>query len=612
MDRQRASVLIIGSLVFLAYSNSLQGEFVYDDVYFIKENPLIRDLTNVPTIFTSSFWESSRFPMKSFYRPLVVLSYALNFSLGGFEPFGYHLTNVLLHVANVLLVFALVHLLCRRTVFSAAVALLFGLHPINTEAVAWISGRTDLLGAFFTLGALALYILAFPPESSERSEARRAQPLLALSLAAFLLGLFSKESAATLLGVLVVYEVAFRLEAPRKAFRLAPYLAVLAVYVGWRLAVLGGLGASPMRVVANPLVEEAALPRLLTGTIVFGKYLWLLLFPLRLSIDYSFNTIPVARTLWAPGVVISGLAGLGLLGLCLFCWRRNILAFFGLGFFLATGSLIFANALFPFGPIVGERFMYLPSVGFVLAGAGLVRWMMDLRPERPGAVAAGVLAAALLAGFFVRTWSRNFDWRDDFSLFRSAADVNPESTLVQTGLAHQYSRKGELVLARSHYGTALEIYPDYFYALNGLGNVALKEKNHQEALEHFSRAANARPSFDMPHVGLGTAYVMLGKLDEAQREYETALRKNPNNSAVYTNLGNLYYFRGDSTEAAAFWLKAVELNPSNAEALSNLGFHYDQLGQKEEARSYFQRFLAVAPDGMKDLKRRVRAELSAE
>jgi Flp pilus assembly protein TadD len=105
---------------------------------------------------------------------------------------------------------------------------------------------------------------------------------------------------------------------------------------------------------------------------------------------------------------------------------------------------------------------------------------------------------------------------------------------------------------------------------------------------------------------------MLGKLDEAQREYETALQKNPNNSAVYTNLGNLYYFRGDSTAAAALWLKAVDLNPSNAESLSNLGFHYDQLGQKEEARAYFQRFLAVAPDGMEDLKRRVRAELSAE
>jgi hypothetical protein len=332
-------VFIICALVFLAYCSSLQGGFVYDDVFFIKENPLIRDLSNVPAIFTSAFWEASSHPGKTFYRPLAVLSYAVNFSLGGFDPFGYHLLNVLLHVGNVLLVFALADRLFRHTVLSAAVALLFGLHPINTEVVAWVSGRGDILATFFFLGALVLYVRVYPPEDSGPSEARRPWLLHGSSTLAFLLGLLAKESAATLIGVLALYELAFRPSVPKKGLRLLPFVIIVAAYLGWRVTVLGELQVQPVAFVLNPLVEEPLLPRFLTGIKIFGKYLWLLLCPLRLSVDYSFNQIPVVHTPWEPGVVISALAVIGLTGLWLLCWVRDRVVFFGLGFFFVTGSL---------------------------------------------------------------------------------------------------------------------------------------------------------------------------------------------------------------------------------------------------------------------------------
>ncbi|RMF92107.1 MAG: tetratricopeptide repeat protein [Nitrospinota bacterium] len=475
-------VFILG-LVLSVYSNSLQGGFVYDDIYFIKENPLIRSLSNIPAMFTSAFWEASSRPTKSFYRPLVVLSYAVNFALGGFDPFGYHLLNVLLHVANTFLVFLITHHLCRSLPLSATVSLLFGLHPINTEAVAWVSGRTDLLGTLFSLAALVLYISAYPPSASDQPEPKRGRSFWIGSLLAFFLGLFAKENTATIVGVLLLYEFTLRPAIPQKGRRLLPYLVILVAYLGWRMAILGSLGTGKS-FVANPLIAEPASARLWTGMVLLGKYLWLLLFPLRLAVDYSLNTIPIAHTPWELRVILPGIAGLGLILLWVRCWKRTPLLSFGLTFFWVTGALIFANALFPFGPILAERFMYLPSVGFVMAVAGLGRWGMAFLPERVRAVAISLLVVAVLAGFSVRTWERAYDWRDDFSLFQSGVAVNPESVIIRYNLGYQYFIRGQFALARDHYLKALEIYPAFFMGYYGLGNIALAEKNYAQAVEY--------------------------------------------------------------------------------------------------------------------------------
>jgi Flp pilus assembly protein TadD len=603
-------LLFLVVLVFSVYSNSLQGDFVYDDTFFIKENPLIRDLSNLPNMFTSAFWESSSRPSKTFYRPLVVLTYAVNFALGGFDPLGYHMLNVLIHVINTLLVFFVVYHIFRQMILSALVGLLFGLHPINTEAVAWVSGRTDLLGTFFSLSALALYVFAHPPSGCDQPEAKRALLLRIGSLLAFLMGLFAKENTATIVGVLVLYEVAMRTFTPQKIRRIGPYLVVLGAYLGWRVAVLGSLEARPPHMVANPLIEEPFHFRLLTGIVIFGKYLWLLLFPARLAVDYSFNTIPVARTLWELRVVLPGLAALGILLLWVFCWRRNPLIFFGIGFFLVTCSLIFANALFPFGAIVGERFMYLPSVGFVTAVVGLFQWGTGFFPPKVRTFSIGLIVAVVTAGFFIRTWQRNYDWRDDFSLFFSGVKINPNSALLRFSLANQYFKRGELDRSRFHYLKALEIYPEFGKAYLGLGNVALAEKNYPEAVKYLSKAVKMLPQFDEAHILLGVAYHGINKLDEAQKETEIALRLNPKNSQIYNNLANIFFLKGDLSKAMALWHKAAEINPFNAEALYNLAVQYEKMGKRKTARGYYRRFLSVAPKRLETLKAIVRAKLS--
>jgi Flp pilus assembly protein TadD len=611
MSQLRAEPLVVCGLVLLAYSSSLGGGFVYDDRWFIQENPLIRDLANLPGLFTMSYWEASSFPVGLYYRPLVLVSYALNHSFGGHAPLGYHLVNVGLHLANTALVFALARALSGRVQLAAAVALLFGLHPINTEAVAWISGRGDLLATLFFLGALLPFVLLDPPEPSRTPKLRSLPLVVGWSLLSFLLGLFAKESIATLLGVLVLYQLTFSRQR-KAAFRLIPFVGVLAVYLGARLMLTGGFAGFATPFDANPLVEESAWPRLLTGIVLFGKYLSLLLFPDHLSVDYSYNQIPIARTLWDLRVVLSALAGLGVLALWVASWRRDRTVFFGLGFFLASGALIFANALVPFTSIMGERFMYLPSIGFVLAVVGMAAYLAERLPSRTGTLALTLGTIVLAGSFSVRTWSRNLDWRDDFTLFRSAVAVSPDSVIVRGNLAHQYLRRGEFGPARENYRRAAEIHPEYAPAHIGLGEVALGERRYAEALEHLSHGEALLPGLDRVHVSLGVAYKGLGRLDEAQAEYEAARDLNPKNPQIYNNLANLFLLKGDLPRAFELWEQTLSIDPSSAEALFNLGYHHERAGDEEEARRYYRRFLEVAPDRFEDLKEKVRRKLGVQ
>jgi Flp pilus assembly protein TadD len=603
-------ILIISGLVFAAYSSTLNSGFVYDDVPLIIENPLIRNLTNLPRMFTLGLWELSSLRGKSYYRPLLTLSLAVNYALGGFDPFGYHLFNVLVHTANALLVFTLAYLVSRQIVTSAVVGLLFGLHPINSEVVAWSAARVDSIPTFFLLGALVLYIGGFPPDDFSGPEVRTNWLMLSLSLLAFLLGLFSKESAVTLVVVLTVYEMAFRPAVPKKGFRLLPFVAVLAVYLGWWLLKFGDIGENLITFLLNPLVKESILVRFMTGVKLFGKSLWLYFFPFRLAPDYSFNSIPVVRTPSEAGVVFCGLVVLCLVGLWLYCWRRNPLVFFGLGFFFATWVLIFVNALLPVAPILAERFLYLPSVGFVLACVGLVHWGIECLPERPQLVTSVVLATVVLSCFFVRTWYRNLDWHDNLSLFQSAVEVSPNSALIRNNLADLYFREGKHDLARFHYLRALDIYPTYSRAHIGFGNLALFDKDFQKAGNHYFRAMVLEPNFSQSYLGLALAYQGLGKLDKARKMLEKGLLVNPNNYRIYNVLAHILRKQGDVPRALALWHKSVALNPLNAHALFNLASSYDQLGQKDKARIYYQQFLAKAPDSLKGLKDQAREKLS--
>ncbi len=463
-------------LIFLAacvvYANSLGGEFVFDDTSIVLNNPQIRGLgfANLKQIFGSHYWQTAA-GQGGLYRPVVILSYAVNYALGGLEPAGYHCVNVLLHAANASLVFLLIEELFRNRLFAFWSGLLFALHPIRSEAVAYVVGRSEALAAFFFFLAWWLYLK------------RRLAP----AAGAFLLAVWSKESAFTLLAVLPLSDFASRRGWGREAlWRYAPFAAAVVAAIGVRYAVLGG--AAPLQIshAANPLAAAALGPRLLTAAAVFGRYLWLLVFPVPLSADYSFNQIPVLASLWTAAFLISAVALVSLIVGAAWAARRSPPLFFCGVFFFATFSLT-SNFIRPIGTIMAERLLYLPSLGFTCA----IAYALAHARRRDVAQAAGALLALLYAG---RTVARNADWRDHLAVFSSAAVVSPDSALVRANLAHA-------LLSR--------------------------RRDAAGAAEHAREAIRIEPGDPAAYMTLAQAYEMLGDLRRATQAYEQVERLVP-------------------------------------------------------------------------------------
>ena len=429
-------------LIFLSavavYLNSLGGEFVFDDTSIVQNNPQIRSLgfANLKQIFGSHYWQTVA-AQGGLYRPVVILSYAVNYAVGGLDPAGYHFVNVLLHAINSVLVVLVIEELFHDRRFSLWSGLLFALHPIRTEAVAYVAGRAETLAALFFLAAWWCCL---------KNHA-------VLSAAAFLLAVLSKESAFTLLAVLPLSDYAARRSGGLRALaRYLPLALAAALALGARFLALGGLTPLYINPSSNPLGEAGTAARLLTATHVLGKYVWLLVFPVPLSADYSFNQIPVLRQAADPAFLIPLGMLLALAGAAAWCFRRSPPLFFCATFFAAAFSLT-SNFFRPIGTIMAERLLYLPSLGFTCA----VAYAAARARRRETAAAAAALLAMLYAG---RTILRNADWSDHYSVFSSAAVVSPNSGIVQANFAHAllYSR-GDAARAAEHAQAAIHIEP---------------------------------------------------------------------------------------------------------------------------------------------------------
>ena len=283
----RSAILAIAAIAFLAFANSLWNGFAFDDVPIIKENRAIRQLSNLRAIFGNGYWPENRVFL---YRPLVIFSYALNYSVVGLKPFTYHLVNVLLHAGNSALVYCLFVALFEARGVALAGAAAFALHPIHTEAVANVVGRAELLANAFLLLGWLWYLKGSDTPAPARTR------WVGSSVAAFALALFTKEHTVILPGLLVLSDL---LRASERGLPLgrtirdkwwtayAWYFPPLAGYLIARFLVLGGLLTPKFSWIAYPPANADLWTRYLTTIKALGMYLWLLLFPLHLSSDYS-------------------------------------------------------------------------------------------------------------------------------------------------------------------------------------------------------------------------------------------------------------------------------------------------------------------------------------
>jgi tetratricopeptide (TPR) repeat protein len=499
------AALLLTAAVMLVFGRSIGHGFVYDDHQMVERNPVVRTLDPV-THLKGDFW-SRREASFAYFRPLVTWSFAWNYMLHGNEPGGYHLVNLLLHSCCALLLF----LILRRfdpPVVAWLGSALFVLHPIQSEPVVWIAGRTDLMATMFLLLAILLHS-RLPDRVSPRD-----LPRIALVLSAAAAGLLSKETAVTFpalafgldLGLLRARGLGWR-ESLRglwvRVSRIGPlYILLIAGYLVLRFIVVGRMiesehveGATGF----NPLLGAAMGSRLLTAVNVFGRYAGLLFYPAKLSVDYMVGVVPVLQSAASASFLLP-LALLLAVAACSFYFAsKSPAALFGL--ITAGGSyLLVSNIFFPSPVVMAERMMNLSMAGIAtLVAAALIYVLDTIVPECRRRAALIALFIVLLAPLAARSWVRTGDWKDDFALFSSAVRATPRSAQSWHNLGYQYLERKEYAKALEAFDRALEIHPGFLQAhLNRLsvlrrtGYLAEAEKSARGVVADFPKSGEAR------------------------------------------------------------------------------------------------------------------------
>lgn len=422
-------------LILLAWSDSFGGGFPFDNRALILHDSRIQQATgtNLGLIFNHSYW----WPIfeSGLYRPVTTLSYLFNFAILGNRdhPDGYHWINLLLHSLNVFLVYLLGLRLIRKMWPAAFIAAIWAVHPVLTESVTNIIGRADLLAGVALLSGVLMYL-----KSTDSTGWRRLAWLAGLA-AVTGLGVFSKESAVSIPGVILLYELAWWNE--RKQLRglllgcaaLAPPVLFMCYQ---RFVVLAASDPPLLRFVDNPLLNASFIRARLTAITVIAKYLWLLVWPLNLSCDYSYNQIPLANGNFQNWV--AWLLVLGVLIAAVAMFKRSRVAFFFIGFAFVCIVPV-SNFFFFTGTIMAERFLYLPAIGFAVCLVLTAYWI-GRRFQFPRF--ASTALCLIIVAFGIRTWERNLDWRDDIALWTAEVHSAPDSYKGHDNLAYSLNESG--------------------------------------------------------------------------------------------------------------------------------------------------------------------------
>lgn len=554
-ERTAGAVLLVAACL-LSYANGLAGDFTYDDKAIVRDNARIHAPGSVSQVFTTPYFGGAR-GQGTGYRPLLLLSFAVQFWIHGGSVLGFHAVNVALHCLVTLL---LARLLLRLGVPDATAygaALLFAVHPIHVEAVTSIVGRGETLAAVFVFGFLLLAL-------RYRSRTRKRPVLLGGALALYGLGILTKESAAV--APALAFLAFWRLEsgaprervvgALRKGFRLyAGAAAILAASLVLRRLVLGGVLKATSFVIfelENPLASLTPLDRVLNAAAVVFRYVGRLVLPLRLSADESAWSIPAALGLNPGGVgALILLVGLLAAAVARECENRDIafgLLFFGIAF-SPTANLLFAT-----GTVFAERLAYLPSAGFLVALASVI---IGKRVPSVSRLRAGVLLTVALA-LSTRTVARNLVWKDDAALFEATVRSSPDSAKAHYNLAWLSAQAGRLPEALEHYRRAIRIYPRYFDAWAGKGSVEQRLDDLAEAEASFLRSLELAPGYENGYFRLGVLRERKGDLGGAERAFADGLARSPKSTPLAYRLA-IVRSRLGRESAESDWRRAIAL-----------------------------------------------------
>jgi tetratricopeptide (TPR) repeat protein len=566
--------ILICIVCLVIYSNTFYSPFVFDDLSYIKDNPALISLSNL--------WPPTG------TRYLGYLSFALNYRVAGPGVLGFHIVNLAIHALNAILVYYIVGLTfktpwmdrgraARNAGASAAIALtaslLFAAHPIQTQAVTYLSQRFASLATLFYL--LTIFIFIKWRLSKERGRAGRWLYLLAFGTA--ILAQMTKEIAFTLPFIIILYEFIFfgdTLALKRRIAHLGPFLLTTVIipamlFLPVKAFDMAGQGISKS-MKALQLHELSTLSRydyLITQLRVIVTYLRLLVLPINQNFEYDY---PIYSSILDPAplislIFLSCLLALGLYALYKSGLKANPyarLGAFGVFWFFITLSI--ESSVIPIQHVIFEHRLYLPSVGAAMVAGALIYHLFE-RLKRSGAQTGLPLFTAVVLILTVvplgqAAYRRNALWKDPVKLYKDVIRKSPNRVPAHTFLGEAYLERGETYKAIEEFNTSIRLKPDDWVARHSLGN----------------------------------AYVDLGKIDRAITEFRAVLKINPAHVKSLNNLGSAYYLKGLLEASLTQYIKALRYRPGHPEAHYNLSLVYKDLGRPERAAFHYQKYLEVS------------------
>ena len=558
-----------------------------DDDSLVTNNRLISDSNGL-----YRFWSTTE---AMDYWPATNSTFWLQWRLWGMSPTGYHLTNLILHILESLLIWIILRKLSIPGAFLAA--MIFAVHPVNVESVAWISQRKETMAMLFFLLSILWYIKADMPTASvgmapiislsTSSYISTLSLWYCLSLAAFVLAMLSKGSAAVLPALLLGIVWYLRPLTRRDLARISPFFAV---------AVL--LAAVDMWFQTHGSGEQLRnadfMQRLLGAGGVIWFYIYKALLPLDLVFIYSQWQIHVDKLLWWLPLIMAVIVT------ALFWWYRNGWArplVFAWGFFCVALVPVMGliNVGFMKHSLVADHYQHISLIGvIVLAAAGWSSWRQRQRGHnRSVANSAAAIAVCTLAFL---TWRQSALYCDAMTLYQATLKKNPDCWMAHDNLGNALFGAGRTKQAIEQYEQALELNPDDPATHSNMGNALLQTGRTREAIEHCEKAILLRPNFPEAHNNLGNALVHAGRVEEGIKHYEQAVQLNPEYVKAHYNLGNALLQAGRFSEAADHFQQALKLRPDLAEIHNNLGTILEKTGQPREAIEHYQQALRLKPD----------------
>ena len=584
-------LLVFGMLIFFIYSGTLKSPFIFDDTKRILENQNIR-LTqlSLKNIVSAGFKSSKT-------RPIAFSSFAVNYYFNRYDPWGYHLINISVHILTAFILYLFLkttltlpsidHRYQRPALIAFFAALIWLVHPVHTQSVIYIVQRMNSLAAM-------LFILSFWFYVRGRLAANRYRrwPWFAGAMLTWLVSLGCKQITVTLPFVVYLYEWYFfqnlNTDWLKRSLKYVLVLVALAV-----LLALIYTGFNPWEKISRlndyAQNEFTILQRSLTQLRVVLHYISLLFYPhpSRLNLDYdfalSYSLINPVTTLVSLIVIV------GLIALAFYLAQKQRLISFCILWFFVT--LIIESSIIPLA-IIFEHRLYLPSMLVVL-----VPVLLAYRYIKPEKYFIGLSCGlVIISGWW--TFDRNRDWKDDLTIWTDTVEKSPAKARPHINLGKALAKRNLLDEAIKHYTFAIKIKPDYAKTYYNLGNALVKKDKANEAIARYNKALQLEPRLPEVHNNLGSALAKQGKSDQAIASISHALRLKPDYAEAHYNLAGVLFEKGMISEAIEHYTEATQLDPGSSDAHYNLAIALQEKDQTEKSIKHFYEALRLNPDYM--------------